>query len=442
MKHPFSPEQQRPSALSFDWDGVLVDSVGPKLAQNHAIAHHFGNDFTPDQVRQIWTRSDSFDDMLLGLAPGIPLEEVRGYLDDTYDLPDYAKRRFPYDVFPTVQRLRDFGYRTIITSNLTDGLLRRDAEKLGVDLANLFDHIHIGDADKPRKPDPAVFSRALGYLGVAPYEMLHVDDELAGLTAAKGAGVRFAGVASGITPYTAFRQRGEFCAPTATHFLQSALLAEPFDHNLNNAFRETEPTPLWSRTITCDLSPSEFRERIVRCAQAINQGFTGFTTMNENGRVTSYTRTLYPRKKYKTPTVEECEAGFEILTQALGGEVQTSSPTQGVRVVMGLYKGYSEEIIPGAMEKIQSQFPKGNVRSAEVFTVRLEDDGSTSTYEEPAAAILANATDIQTVCTLANDLDQERFALENFDTQQASMIETPHCTGPDYDTPTQQWRYY
>lgn len=37
---------------ALDWDGTVVDSVPPKLAQNRAIAKEFGKTLRADEVRQ------------------------------------------------------------------------------------------------------------------------------------------------------------------------------------------------------------------------------------------------------------------------------------------------------------------------------------------------------------------------------------------------------
>ena len=426
---------EQPEAVSFDWDGVVVDSVGPKLLQNQRIAERFGNPLTSEQTRQAWLDATSFEHMLATLAPNTPMDEVKEFLSQTYTLPEYAKRRFAHDTIPRIKQLRTLGYRTILTSNLTRALFETDTIDLDIP-PTLFDHIHTGDAGQPKKPNPAVFTRALSYLDLSPSQLVHVDDELAGLRAATGAGVGFVGVTSGMASAEEFDRHGAFYLPSTAHIPD---YLPPLDRNLDLAFRETEPTPLWSRVITCDLSPAEFTERTIQCAQEIEQGFTGFTT-SENGRITSFTRTLYPRKKYGTPSVEECANGVDILADRLGGTVQPDPQTQGVRVVMGLYKGYSTDIIPGAVDTIARRLPNANLGNADVFTVRLNEGGA-STYTEPAAVIQTSTANVPTICHLAYELHQERFAIESFDDATTSMIETSHCTGPDYDTPTRQWRY-
>lgn len=437
MRRLSSPSEggSRIEAISYDFDGVLVDSVGPKLLQNRRIAERFGNPLTPEQTRRAWLGATSFEHMLATLAPNAPMDEVKEFLSQTYTLPEYAKRRFENDTIPHVQQVRKLGYRTILTSNLTRELFETDIADLDIPLA-LFDHIHTGDAGQPKKPDPAVFTRALSYLDLSPSQLIHVDDELAGLRATTGAGVGFIGVTSGMASAEEFDRHDAFHIPSAAHipdFLPS------LDRNLDLAFRETESTQLWSRVITCDLSPAEFKEKTVQCARDIGQGFTGFTT-SENGRITSFTRTLYPRKKYGTPTVEECVSGVDVLAGQLNGTVQPDPQTSGIRVVMGLYEGYSTNIIPGAVDAIAGRLPDANLSQADVFTVRLDKDGA-STYTEPAVVIRTKETDTLEVCRLAYTLHQERFALENFGQRTASMVETSHCTSPDYDTPTRQWQY-
>ena len=80
---------------------------------------------------------------------------------------------------------------------------------------------------------------------------------------------------------------------------------------------------------------------------------------------------------------------------------------------MGLYKEYSTDIIPGAIDTIARRLPNANLGNADVFTVRLNEGGA-STYTEPAAVIQTSTANVPTICHLAYELHQEPFCHREF----------------------------
>ena len=89
------------------------------------------------------------------------------------------------DVAPTLDGLAAAGIATAVVSNW-DCSLPDTLRGVGIDIAVVVDSATSGTA----KPDPAIFRRALGLLGVAPERALHVGD----LLATDGEGARAAGV--------------------------------------------------------------------------------------------------------------------------------------------------------------------------------------------------------------------------------------------------------
>jgi putative hydrolase of the HAD superfamily len=89
------------------------------------------------------------------------------------------------DVAPTLAGLREADIATAVVSNW-DCSLPDTLHHVGIDIPVVVDSATSGTA----KPDPAIFHRALGLLGVAPGRALHVGD----LHTTDGAGARAAGV--------------------------------------------------------------------------------------------------------------------------------------------------------------------------------------------------------------------------------------------------------
>ena len=94
------------------------------------------------------------------------------------------------DVVPTLQRLKDDGYKLAIVSNW-DTPLDPLAERLGI--AHFFDIIVASHDVRVRsaKPDPHIFEYTLNAVGVSAEETVHVGDTYeADIIGAQGVGIR------------------------------------------------------------------------------------------------------------------------------------------------------------------------------------------------------------------------------------------------------------
>lgn len=94
------------------------------------------------------------------------------------------------DVVPTLQRLKDDGYKLAIVSNW-DTPLDPLAERLGI--AHYFDIIVASHDERVRsaKPDPHIFEYTLNAVGVSAEETVHVGDTYeADIIGAEGVGIR------------------------------------------------------------------------------------------------------------------------------------------------------------------------------------------------------------------------------------------------------------
>ena len=195
-------------------------------------------------------------------------------------------------------------------------------------------------------------------------------------------------------------------------------------------FTESEPVGLWSGFMPLHVPFDEFEAAVRDAAATDGQRYTGFITRGENNIVTSFTRTRYPRRKYGIAPVISCQVGTNELASSLGSRLLPDAQDTGIRVVMGLVEGYAEENPTHSVDEVRAALPSAMVIPAEVFALRT---GATSTdvYSEPVAVISATRDQVQSIYALAERFKQERFAVENFDTRLAYMVETIHCTEPD-----------
>ena len=94
------------------------------------------------------------------------------------------------DVVPTLQQLKEDGFKLVIVSNW-DTPLDPLAERLGI--AHYFDIIVASHDERVRsaKPDPHIFEYALNAVGVSAEEAVHVGDTYeADIIGAQGVGIR------------------------------------------------------------------------------------------------------------------------------------------------------------------------------------------------------------------------------------------------------------
>lgn len=212
------------------------------------------------------------------------------------------------------------------------------------------------------------------------------------------------------------------------------------------AYWSSETFPAWSATLTFPedgIDYEEFRQKVNRTAQTEQHRYTGLITLGPvANQVTSFTRTLYPRKKYPVPQVDECAIGIAKLGEVFGVIAEPDSmPENTYRAPLGLYVGQQDtyERTPdhaiGNIRNMLAAKGLGSiVTAANVFTVRFGESGIAN-YTEPVVVAMGPLTEINDICDLAVELGQERFTLEHFplgSPPTVQMIETIHCREPEW----------
>lgn len=188
-----APLGERKSAVIFDLDGVLVDSiavmreafriayaevVGPGPAPFEEYGRHLGRYF-PDIMRIM----------------GLPLEMEEVFVRESYRLADRVR---VFDgVREVVQTLRERGIRLAIATGKSGTRARSLLDLLG--MLPLFDHVVGSDEVAHPKPAPDIVLHALDLLGARPYEAIMVGDAVTDLESARAAAVSAAAALWGVS---------------------------------------------------------------------------------------------------------------------------------------------------------------------------------------------------------------------------------------------------
>lgn len=180
----------------FDWDGTILNSTAKIVASMHsataslglsscsdeAIRHIIGLSL-PEAVRQLYPQIDDASNEALRRAYSA------AYLEADQQPCDF----FP-GVLPTLETLRDQGYKLAIATGKSRRGLNRVLANLG--LENYFDASRCADETRS-KPDPRMVEELLHELEVAPRDSVMVGDTDFDLMMANNAGIKGIGVSYG-----------------------------------------------------------------------------------------------------------------------------------------------------------------------------------------------------------------------------------------------------
>jgi beta-phosphoglucomutase len=179
----------RTQAVIFDMDGVLVDSYRAHLEAWQRLASRLGRTLTeerfaacfgrrnPDMMRALW--GDAVPDRRLGELADWKEVQYREILRENFPAMDGAAE--------LVQALRSAGFRVGVGSSGPPENIVVAVEGLGG--AHLFDVTVNGAEVRAGKPDPEVFLKAAAKLGTEPHDCAVIEDAVAGIEAARRAGM-------------------------------------------------------------------------------------------------------------------------------------------------------------------------------------------------------------------------------------------------------------
>ncbi|MBN8442334.1 MAG: phosphoglycolate phosphatase [Thauera sp.] len=187
-----SAARYRPSAVLFDLDGTLLDTIGDLAeAANRMLVelgrpprtqdeiHSFVGKGIPNLVRRCLTEN--------AVATEDEIDAAVPVFRSHYQVVNGASTRIYPGVLETIAELRARRIKLAVVTNKAEAFTLPLLERMG--MAAHFDTVVSGDTLPVKKPDPAVLHLACERLGVAARDALMIGDSANDALAAQGAGM-------------------------------------------------------------------------------------------------------------------------------------------------------------------------------------------------------------------------------------------------------------
>jgi HAD superfamily hydrolase (TIGR01509 family) len=179
------------AGVLFDWDGVLIDSLGATLNVYNRILRLIG--MKPMSKRKfLELQTPNWYELYLRL--GIPKTKWKEVDEAWVRL--YAEERptLQPDAMDCLNALKD-RFRLALVSNGSKRRVQGELRKFG--LGSLFEFVVLGESREELKPSPVMLERTLRVLSLPPSNVAYVGDAPADIQAAKKAHILSVAIARG-----------------------------------------------------------------------------------------------------------------------------------------------------------------------------------------------------------------------------------------------------
>ncbi|MDG7008628.1 MAG: HAD family hydrolase [Nitrososphaerota archaeon] len=192
----------RASAVMFDWDGVLIDSLGASFNVYNKIFARLGvRQLTNDEFLEY--QSPNWYDFYQKV--GLPERLWKEADDDWVKLYDEERPVLHPDALSCLTALKDQRFSLALVSNGSKDRISLELKRFRV--RSFFDSVEFGTTKERLKPSPFMLEKTLVALGLKPEHAVYVGDSPADIQAARNAGVVSIALARG--PIQAARLRTE-----------------------------------------------------------------------------------------------------------------------------------------------------------------------------------------------------------------------------------------
>ena len=180
------------SGVMFDWDGVLLDSLGASFNVYNKIFAKLG-------VRQL-TKGEFLESQSpnwYDFYRKIGLPERHWSVADTDWLKFYEAEKpdLHSDALRCLTTLKDHGFSLALVSNGSKDRIAEELERLRV--RPFFESVEYGTTEEHLKPSPYMLEKTLAKLGIGRQDAVYVGDSPADIQAAKNAGIESIALARG-----------------------------------------------------------------------------------------------------------------------------------------------------------------------------------------------------------------------------------------------------
>jgi HAD superfamily hydrolase (TIGR01509 family) len=182
-----------PRAVVFDMDGLMFDSERLEFAAWRAAAAQYGYAYTDELHRSFVGRRDADceRDLIAHFGPQFPTVTIRELAHSHWHR-QVTTKGMPWKA-GLIELLDYLDAERVPKAIATSTIRGRALLALG-QLANRFGVLVCGDEVANGKPAPEIYLRAAEYLAIPPVDCLALEDSLAGVEAAKRAGMMVAQV--------------------------------------------------------------------------------------------------------------------------------------------------------------------------------------------------------------------------------------------------------
>ncbi|MDG6982969.1 MAG: HAD family hydrolase [Nitrososphaerota archaeon] len=180
------------TAVVFDWDGVLIDSMGASFNVYNKIFAAFGTRLlTKDEFLEY--QSPNWYDFYQRI--GLPQKFWKRADEDWVRLYAEEKPALHHDALKCLTALKDDRYMLALVSNGSKDRIEEELKRFR--MRRIFDSLEFGVKKEHLKPSPYMLEKTLAALKIKPGEAVYVGDSPADIQAAKSANVISVALARG-----------------------------------------------------------------------------------------------------------------------------------------------------------------------------------------------------------------------------------------------------
>lgn len=177
-------------AIIFDNDGVVVNSEPLIFKAASEVFARYGIRLLPEDVQEGIGAGVKYmgDPAQKYNLTDVSLEQLVLEREDRFrELAKNNLRPFP-GLKPLLDFLKQNHIKTAVASSATHDVVLTNLKMAGID-PGVFDNIVDSSAIQNKKPAPDIFLKAADNLGIQPAECIVIEDSLAGIEAARRAGM-------------------------------------------------------------------------------------------------------------------------------------------------------------------------------------------------------------------------------------------------------------